>query len=160
MSGHWSPMRLGLLAVGLALMAFGAFTGLITVPSSQWLSAAIWLAGGVAVHDAVLAPLAVVIGVVVLPRVPQTWRVPLRGGALGAGVLAVFAVAVTAGAAGRRNDSVVPVDPAISLPVAAAVLLAAVGLGILVERRRVNRRIARRKLGLDRPRAGRRASGR
>jgi hypothetical protein len=160
MRARWSVGRLLLLAVGLALMAFGAVTGFTTVPSSQWPSAALWLAGGVAVHDAVLAPLAVAVGLLVLPRVRPTWRAPLRGGALGAGVLAVFALAVTAGAANRRNDSVVPVDPGVSLTVAGVVLLVAVLLGVVGERRRVARRIALRKLGRDRPPAGRPASGR
>lgn len=127
--GRWSFVRLALLGLGVGTMVLGVVVGVTSVPDEQWPSVALWLAGGVAVHDAVLAPLAVVLGLVVLPRVPPAWRPALRGAALGAAVLAVVAVAVVAGAAGRRNPSVVPRDPATSVAVSLAVLVVAVVLG-------------------------------
>lgn len=127
--GRWSAGRMALLGLGAGLMVLGAVVGVTSVPREQWPSVALWLAGGVAVHDAVLAPLAVVLGLVVLPRVPPAWRPALRGAALGAAVLAVVAVAVVAGAAGRRNPSVVPQDPAASVAVALALLVVAVVVG-------------------------------
>ncbi|MBD8060063.1 hypothetical protein IC607_13895 [Cellulomonas sp. JH27-2] len=129
---RWSAGRRVLLAIGVALVGFGAFLGLTTVPTRQWPSVLLWLAGGVAVHDAVLAPTAVLLGVVVLPRVPPPWRPALRAGALGAAVLTLFAVVVVVAAGRRRNDSVVPVDPATSLVSAAAVLVLAVMIGAAV----------------------------
>ncbi|GAA1722158.1 hypothetical protein GCM10009809_17320 [Isoptericola hypogeus] len=117
-----------LVVAGGALLAFGAWTAWSTVPQGQWTSALLWLAGGVVVHDAVLAPLAVVTGALVLPRVPPTWRAPLRGGLLAAGALALLSVAVLAGAAGRRHWSVLPHDP---LPAIATAVLV-IGVGVVV----------------------------
>ncbi|MBD5784830.1 hypothetical protein IF650_01435 [Cellulosimicrobium terreum] len=124
---RWS--RRVLLLGGAALIGFGLWTAWSTVPSSQWPSALVWLAGGVVVHDAVLAPLAVVLGAWVLPRVPPVWRGPLRGGLLAAGALAILAIALVAGASDRRNWSVVPQDPlaAITTAVIAVVIGVVVG---------------------------------
>ena len=69
----------------------------------------LWLAGGVAVHDAVLAPAAVVLGALVLPRVPVGWRPALRAGTLAAAVLGIVAVVIVAASRIRRDPSVVPV---------------------------------------------------
>ena len=117
-----------LVAGGAALAGFGLWTAWATVPPGQWTSALLWLAGGVVVHDAVLAPAALVLGALVLPRVPPVWRGPLRGGLLAAGALALLAVALLAGAAGRRNWSVVPHDPVPAI--ATAVLV--IGAGVVV----------------------------
>ena len=132
MTATWTPGRLVLLGVGVVLIGVGAVVGLTSVPQSQWPSVLLWLAGGVAVHDAVLAPLALLLGALVLPRVPAGWRPALRAGALGAAVLAVVAVAVVVASGGRRDPSVVPVPPATSLLVATAVLVLAVLVGAAV----------------------------
>lgn len=134
-SSRWAPyaaLRVLLVLGGTALMATGVTIAVTSVPSRQWPSTLLWLAGGVAVHDLLLAPLAVGAGLLVLSRVPPLWRGPLRGAALGAGVLAVFAAAVLGGASSRRHESVVPLDPAVALGVAAGVLVEAVLLGALV----------------------------
>ncbi len=132
MSERWSAGRLVLLAVGVGLVMVGAVVGLTSVPQRQWPSVLLWMAGGVAVHDAVLAPAAVLLGLAVLPRVPPPWRPALRAGALGAVVLTVLAVVVVVARGLRRNDSVVPVPPTTSLVVAAAVLVLAVMVGAAV----------------------------
>ncbi|MBO9555140.1 hypothetical protein [Cellulomonas sp.] len=132
MTARWSAGRLVLLGVGVGLVAAGAVIGLTSIPQHQWPSVLVWLAGGVAVHDAVLAPTAVVLGLVVLPRVPAPWRPALRAGALGAVVLALFSVVVVVGHAARRNPSVVPVPPTTSLVVAGALLVLAVMVGAAV----------------------------
>lgn len=125
-----------LLAVRLLVGALGVsdlLTGLVvavdSVPVRQWPSALVWLAAGVVVHDAVLAPLAVALGLGVLPRVPAVWRGPLRGGLLGAGVLALLSV-VMLGAAPRRSTwSLIPTEPSIAILVAVVVLVGAVLAG-------------------------------
>ena len=132
MSGRWSAGRLVLLGVGVVLVAVGAVVGLTSVPQRQWPSVLVWLAGGVAVHDAVLAPAAVLLGLVVLPRLPEPWRPAVRAGGLGALVLAVFAVVLLVARAGRRNASVVPVPASTSLVVSAALLVLAVMVGAAV----------------------------
>lgn len=129
---RWSVGRLVLLTVGVALIGVGAVVGLTSVPTRQWPGIVLWMAGGVAVHDVVLAPLAVLLGLVVLRRVRPSRRPALRAGALGAAVLAGFAVVVVVAAGRRRNDSVVPVDPTTSLALAATVLVLAVVVGVAV----------------------------
>ncbi len=146
----WSRGRLVLLAAGLAMTGVGVVSGLTSIPSDQWPSVLLWMAGAVAVHDAVLAPLAIVLGLAVLPRVRPGWRAPLRAGALGAAVLGVFAVGLLAGAAGRRNPSVVPQDPATALFAATALLVVAVVAGILTQRVLAARATRRGRPGQDR----------
>ncbi|WP_051640396.1 hypothetical protein [Cellulomonas sp. URHE0023] len=129
---RWSAGRLALLGFGVALVGVGAVVGLTSIPQRQWPGIVLWMAGGVAVHDAVLAPIAVLLGLVVLPRVRPAWRPALRAGALGAGVLAIFAVVIVGASSRRRNDSVVPVAPTTSLALAGAALLLAVLVGAVV----------------------------
>lgn len=126
---RWSVGRLALLGVGVALVGVGAVVGLTSIPQRQWPGIVLWMAGGVALHDAILAPAAVLLGLVVLPRVEPRWRPALRAGALGAAVLAIFAVVIVGAASRRRNDSVVPVAPTTSLVTAGAVLVIAVLVG-------------------------------
>lgn len=134
--------RWALWVVGAAMVAWGVWTAWVRVPPDQWLSVFLWLAGGVVVHDAVLAPLAILIGLVVLPRVPQAWRPAFRGGLLALGVLALLGVGVFMGAAGRRNDSVVPQEPLAAVLVALAVVVVGVVIGGLVSAHRVRRAVA------------------
>ncbi|WP_125775734.1 hypothetical protein [Antribacter gilvus] len=93
-------VRVTLVTAGLVVLAFGAWTALTWVPARWWAPWALWLAGGVAVHDGVLAPLIVVLGWVVLGRVRSPrLREVLRGIVLVLGTLALVAlVAVWAGA--------------------------------------------------------------
>ncbi|MDQ0374625.1 hypothetical protein [Cellulomonas humilata] len=132
MTETWTTGRLVLLGAGVVLVGVGVVVGLTSVPQGQWPSVLLWLAGGVAVHDAVLAPAAVVLGALVLPRVPVGWRPALRAGALGAAVLAIFAVVIVVASGMRRDPSVVPVPLTTSLVVATAVLVLAVLVGAAV----------------------------
>lgn len=61
--------RVALVVVGLALALVGALAFVTTEPPGQWLRVALWLAAGVVVHDAVVAPLALALGVGVGARV-------------------------------------------------------------------------------------------
>lgn len=134
--------RWALWAAGLAMIGWGLWTAWVRVPPEQWVSVLLWLAGGVVVHDAVLAPLAILIGLRVLPRVPDAWRPALRGGLLALGVLALLGVGVFMGAAGRRNPSVVPQDPWAAVLVALGVLVVGVLIGGIVATRRRARAVA------------------
>jgi len=128
----WTPGRVALLGTGVVLVGVGVVVGLTSVPPSQWQSVLLWLAGGVAVHDVVLAPTALVLGALVLPRVPVGWRPALRSGALGAAVLAILAVVIVVASGMRRDPSVVPVPVTTSLVLATAVLVLAVLVGAAV----------------------------
>ncbi|ACQ81336.1 conserved hypothetical protein [Beutenbergia cavernae DSM 12333] len=129
-----SAWRYTLGVLGVGLMGMGAYLVVATVPTRQWPSALLWFAGGVAVHDVLLAPLAIVLGLALLPRVPVAWRSPLRGALLGWGIVALVGLAVLAGAAGRRDPSVVPRDPWAAIAAACAVVAVTTAAGWLVGR--------------------------
>ncbi|GAA1898464.1 hypothetical protein [Lapillicoccus jejuensis] len=89
--------RVALVAVGLGLALVGAVAAVTTLPPAQWVRVALWLAAGVVVHDAVVAPLALALGVGVLGRVrrPAVRRL-LRAGLLLAATVVVVAVPLLA----------------------------------------------------------------
>ena len=68
--------RLVLAVAGLAAGGWGLVL-LADLDPSTWTSVALWLGGGVLVHDAVLAPLTVLLGVLVARRVPPAAMRPL-----------------------------------------------------------------------------------
>ena len=57
-----TAVRVATGALGLAAIAWGAWL-MTGFTQDQLVSAGIWLAGGVLVHDAVIAPLTVLVGV-------------------------------------------------------------------------------------------------
>lgn len=65
--------RLLLGAVGVLAAAFGALR-FLQLDLPDIVNAALWLAGGVALHDAVIAPLTVVFTVLATRVVPEEWR--------------------------------------------------------------------------------------
>jgi hypothetical protein len=82
---EWS--RRVLIVAGVAGMGCWGWLALTSVPPHWWLPWGIWLAGSVALNDAVLAPLVIVLGWLVLVRLPALARgrspVPLGAGRLG-----------------------------------------------------------------------------
>ena len=64
---------LGAAGIGLVLVGLWHLVG---TSFPDLLSIGLWLAGGVVVHDAVIAPLVVLAAVVVLPRLPSWSRAP------------------------------------------------------------------------------------
>lgn len=101
--------RLALGATGVALGACGAW---LLVSRSSWeqlRAVAIWLAAGVAVHDAVVAVVLLLAGWVVLRWVPVWARGPLAIGAVVLGTVTVMAIPVLGGW-GRRADNATLLD--------------------------------------------------
>ncbi|GAB4083787.1 hypothetical protein GCM10028784_04170 [Myceligenerans cantabricum] len=68
----WS--RRVLVVAGVAGMTWWAWLALTSIPARWWLPWGIWLAGSVALHDAVIAPLVIALGWVVLVRLPALAR--------------------------------------------------------------------------------------
>ncbi len=85
-------VRVGLGAVGVAIGLVGVWAFLTGVPSRQWLGVFVWMGGVVAAHDAVIAPAAVVLGLVVFAKLPRRSRGPLRVVALAAASVALIGV--------------------------------------------------------------------
>ncbi|MFI9485774.1 hypothetical protein ACIG47_05240 [Promicromonospora sp. NPDC052451] len=73
----WS--RRVLVLAGTAAMAWWAWLALTSVPSHWWLLWAVWLAGSVALNDAIIAPLVIVLGWLVLVWLPALARDRTRG---------------------------------------------------------------------------------
>lgn len=81
---------LGISGVGLGLVGVYAF--ITSVPARQWFGVGIWLAGGVAAHDGLLAPLSVLLGWLILRHSPRRWRPLLRVGLLALATVVVIAL--------------------------------------------------------------------
>ncbi|HEV6954790.1 MAG TPA: hypothetical protein VKY86_16250 [Promicromonospora sp.] len=98
-----------LVVAGVAAMAWWAVLALTAVPPRWWLSWGVWLAGSVAAHDAVLAPLVVALGWVALVWLPARRRrddgavtpVPVPAAVLLRGGVLVLGTLLLVGAAAR-----------------------------------------------------------
>lgn len=77
-------------AIGIAIMAFGIRGVLGQSRGTRPFDLAIWVIGADLIHDLVIAPLVVVVGVVVVATVGRRWRPPIRGGLMASAI--VFAV--------------------------------------------------------------------
>lgn len=86
--------RIVLVLPGLAALAWGiVLFGQFVLPfGPRALVASAWLVGGPVVHDAVVAPLVAVAGLVLVRYLPPAWRGPVIAGAVVSAVLAVLAV--------------------------------------------------------------------
>ncbi|MFF4953270.1 hypothetical protein [Streptomyces chattanoogensis] len=99
-----SVTRLLTGAAGLALMGVGASL-LLDVPDLT--GVLVWLGGAVVLHDALIAPLVLLIGLVL---VPGRAHGPVRGALLVAGALTAVALPVLLRPGKPANSSVLPLD--------------------------------------------------
>lgn len=98
-------MRLtrGLLgAAGIVLVLVGAYH-LVGTSFPDGVNIVLWLAGGVLAHDAVIAPLVVLLAVAVLPRLPSWSRAPVVAGFVVLGSASLLAIPAI-GRFGARED--------------------------------------------------------
>lgn len=89
-------LRWAVGALGVVMAGVGCILFLTGVPSRQWLEVAVWLAGGVAAHDAVVAPVAVLVGLVALPLLPLRARPVARSAALALATVALLGLPLLA----------------------------------------------------------------
>lgn len=88
-----SPLRAALVASGLLLGIFGAYSLLrLGVSNLAW--AVAWLIGGVVVHDAVLAPLVIGAWAFGIRALPVRVRPPLVAGLVVLGAVTLLAIPV------------------------------------------------------------------
>jgi len=131
-------VRLALAAAGVAALAVGAWSAWQHLLPAWW-PVLRWAAGGVLVHDLLLAPLALLLGVLVLPRVPPAWRDPLRGALLGLATAAVLLLPLLQSPARRWNATILPTPGWVSVLVAVLVPVAGALLAVALGRRRASR---------------------
>ncbi|MET1075635.1 MAG: hypothetical protein ABWY11_23505 [Umezawaea sp.] len=84
-------MRWVIGALGIGLLGWGAVL-LVPVAFDSPLTLGGWLVGGPILHDAVLAPLVGVAGVLIARVLPKPWRAPVGAGLVVSGLLVVLAV--------------------------------------------------------------------
>ncbi|MEV7934405.1 hypothetical protein [Curtobacterium sp. NPDC089185] len=128
--------RIVLVVLGVLVMAFGAYVLVTTVRPNRIGGLATWLLAAVVLHDAVLSPFVVAVGLL-LRR---------AGRRLGVGVLVVVQAAVVLGSVlalvvlpeiaakhhGQKNPTVLPFDYTTRLLVVEGVLLAVVVVALVV----------------------------
>lgn len=85
------PYRIGLCAAGGLLLAFGAFRLLTELPASDLVALALWLVAAVALHDGLIAPLTVGVGVT-LTRLPARARRYVQGALVVGALITVVAI--------------------------------------------------------------------
>ncbi|MGB0099554.1 MAG: hypothetical protein WBP61_04665 [Nocardioides sp.] len=104
-----SGLRIAIGGVGVAVGAFGAWLLLTRQDLDQLLNAAIWLAVGVVLHDFVLAAITLLLGALVLRRLPGPARAPAVVGFVVLGSVTLLAVPVL-GRFGARADNATLLD--------------------------------------------------
>ncbi len=87
-----SRMRIVLGAAGIALGLFGVFRLLTEVSGYDLMVLFCWLVGALVIHDGLLSPLIVGIGVALHRLVPDRARRYLQGGLVAGGLVTVVAV--------------------------------------------------------------------
>lgn len=96
-------MRTLLGVTGVALVVYGLLR-LLRLPGEQVLAVGIWVAGGIAAHDGLLAPVVIGLGLLAAHRLDSRWRTPLLWLLVVLGPLTVVAVPVL-GRFGARPDN-------------------------------------------------------
>lgn len=88
--------RLLLGALGVAVTAYGGWL-LLQEDLSDLVDTAVWLAGGVVLHDFVLVPLTLLLGLALVRLLPANLRAPVVGGLVVLGTVTLMAVPVLGG---------------------------------------------------------------
>jgi hypothetical protein len=85
-------LRIGLGAVGIVLIGYGALRLAQAQPTSHLLAIAKWLIGALIVHDAILSPIVIAIGWLLTRYVPKRIRGFVQAGVVAAALVASVGV--------------------------------------------------------------------
>lgn len=120
---------------GLAALVWGAvlFARFAAGSLPQTRTALLYLVGGPVLHDAVFAPVAAVVGLLLTRVLPRPWRAPVRVGAAFSLLLGLLAVpALWRAHAGLPNPGLADRDYGAGLGIALAVVwLGVLGWGVM-----------------------------
>ncbi|PKV88835.1 hypothetical protein [Streptomyces sp. TLI_146] len=122
-------------ALGLALMGLGVS---LVWAQSPW-DVAVWLVGSIVLHDGLVAPLVLLVGVGVALTRPGV-RGPVRAALVTAGCLTAIALPVILRPGPYKNATVLPLDYVRNWLVSLGVVGVAAGLTVAVKRVRAGRR--------------------
>lgn len=128
--------RLLLGAVGVVAGCFGLYALVSRLPVVQFWPILRWGVLGIVVHDAVLAPVEVVLGWLLLRRASPGIRSVGRVGLLGLVCLLLVTAVIVGGRLQRQNPTVLAVDPVVALAVGLVALALAVVVLVVQSRRR------------------------
>ena len=136
--------QIGLIAVGVLLLALGGLVLVLDVGPSEFVGIAIWFAGAIILHDGILAP--IVFGVSLMLRRAGK-RIPLGAllivqGAVVVGAMTALLVVPEQlkQAIGTANPTILPLNYGVNLVVFGVVLIAVTVLAVVVYLRRVRAR--------------------
>ncbi|WP_144712970.1 hypothetical protein [Curtobacterium pusillum] len=132
--------RIVLVVLGVLVIAFGAYVMVTTVRPNRIWGLATWLIGAVILHDAILSPFVVVVGMLLrrTGRAIRTWALVVAQAAVVLGTVLALVVLpeIAAKVHGQKNPTVLPFDYGARLLVVEGVLLLVVVVVLLVGTRR------------------------
>jgi hypothetical protein len=130
------PWRLVLGVIGVLVGAYGAYR-LLVLGVGNLVSAVVWLAGGVVLHDVVLAPLVLALGAISARLLPDRVREPATAAFIVLGSVTLVAVPVL-GRFGAKSDNPTLLDRpyAAGWLVVAALVLGVAGLQVITRWRK------------------------
>ncbi|MFJ3383582.1 MULTISPECIES: hypothetical protein [unclassified Curtobacterium] len=138
--------RIVLVVLGVLVLAFGAYVMVTTVKPNRIGGLATWLLGAVILHDAILSPFVVLVGLGLrrAGRALHAWVLVVVQGAIVLGSVLALVVIPEIGAKhhGAKNPTVVPFDYGARLLVVEGVLLLVVIAALVVGWRTARRRPA------------------
>lgn len=140
MTGRIGIARVVLVVVGVLVMAFGAYVLVTTVRPNRIGGLATWLLGAVVLHDAVLSPFVVGVGLLLrrAGRSLRAWVLVVVQTAivLGSVLALVVLPEIAAKSHGQRNPTILPFDYGVRLVlVEGALVLVVVAVLVLGVRR-------------------------
>jgi hypothetical protein len=132
--------RIVLVVVGVLVIAFGAYVLVTTVRPNRIGGLATWLLGAVVLHDAILSPFVVAVGLLLRRsgRTLRAWALVVVQAVVVLGSVLAFVVLpeIAAKAHGQKNPTVLPFDYGARLLVVEGVLLLVVVVVLVVAARR------------------------
>ncbi|MDP4331816.1 hypothetical protein Q7F20_00350 [Curtobacterium sp. A7_M15] len=132
--------RIVLVVVGVLVIAFGAYVLVTTVRPNRIGGLATWLLGAVVLHDAILSPFVVAVGLLLRRsgRTLRAWALVVVQAVvvLGSVLALVVLPEIAAKAHGQKNPTVLPFDYGARLLVVEGVLLLVVVVVLVVAARR------------------------
>ncbi|MFF3603754.1 hypothetical protein [Streptomyces sp. NPDC002463] len=128
-----SVLRYGLGMLGVALVGLGAW---LVVDQPDPLGVFVWLAGALVLHDGILAPLVLAVGLLLVGR---RRRGLLRGALLVAGSVVLVALPLLVRPGAPPNPSALPLPYGRNLAIVLAAVTVVTGVLIAGQRRRERR---------------------
>lgn len=123
-------------ALGIAIMAFGIRGVFGQSRGTRPFDLATWVIGADLIHDLVIAPLVVLVGIVVVTTVGTRWRAPIRAGLLASAIVVAVGWAPLRGygrATAPDNPTIQPLNYATAVLTVLAAIWVVVTVWVAVE---------------------------